>query len=116
MHKNTNLDISEQMLHPDLLGLLRSNLRGHVLECFACRGSVIVNLLHDLVRLGGETDPSGLGINDDQDTVGAILPDQVIDQDVILMKLRAGVVPSNNSLFSIHFPKNLDIEMITTIE
>ena len=100
----THLNVPEEMLHPNLLGLLRPDLRGHVLEGLGGGRPVIVDLLDHLVRLCGQTHPGGLGVDDDEDAVGAILPDQVVDEDVILMELWARVIPSNDPLLSIHFP------------
>ena len=35
--------------------------------------------LSNLVGFCGQPDPGGLGVDDDQDGVGAVLPNQVID-------------------------------------
>ena len=76
-----------------------------MLECLVSRGPVIVNLLHNLVSLSWQSNPGGLGVDDDEDTVGTILPDQIVDQNIILMKLGASVIPSDYSLLGIYFPK-----------
>ena len=90
------------MFHPNLLSLLGPDLRGNVLECLGGRCPVVVDLLDHLVRLCGQTNPGGLGVDNDEDAIGAILPDQVVDEDVILMKLGARMIPSNYTLLSIH--------------
>ena len=61
-------------------------------------------LCTNLVRLCGQPDPRGLGVDDDKDGVGAVLPDQVVDQNVVLMELWPCVVPANNTFLGIHLP------------
>merc|ERR1712107_465812 len=61
-----------------------------------------MDLLHNLVGLGGQPDPGGLGVDDDQDGVGAVLPNQVVDQDVVLVQLWPRVVPADNALLGVH--------------
>ena len=103
----------------DLLCLLSSNLCGNMFKSLLSRGAVVMDLLHNLeedlhkpdfeelsnlVGLGGQPDPGGLGVDDDQDGVGAVLPNQVVDQDVVLVQLWPRVVPADNALLGVHLP------------
>ena len=103
----------------DLLCFLSSNLCGNMFKSLLSGGTVVMDLLHNLeedlnkpdfeelsnlVGLGGQPDPGGLGVDDDQDGVGAVLPNQVIDQDVVLVQLWPRVVPADNALLSVHLP------------
>ena len=42
-------------------------------------------------------------VNNDEDRLLAVFPYQIIDQNIVLMKLRSGVIPANNPLLSIDF-------------
>ena len=64
-----------------------------------------MNLLNNFVSLSWKSNPRGLRVDDDEDTVGTILPDQIVDQNIILMQLRSSVIPANYSLLGIYFPK-----------
>ena len=103
----------------DLLCFLSSNLCGNMFKSLLSGGAIVVDLLHNLeedlnrpdfeelsnlVGLGGQPDPGGLGVDDDQDGVGAVLPNQVIDQDVVLVQLWPRVVPADNALLGVHLP------------
>merc|ERR1719430_1553896 len=101
------LNISQQMLNTNLLCFLCTNLSSNMLECFVRRTSIIVDFFHHFISFSGQSNPSGLRVDNNQNTVGAVLPDQVVDQDIILVELRTSMIPSNNTLLSIHLSEHV---------
>jgi len=90
------------MLHAYLFRLLSANFAGHMLESFAGRGTIVVDLLHGYVRLRGQTQILGLGIDDDQHGVGTVTADQLVDGDVVLVELGPCVIPAHNTFPGVH--------------
>ena len=95
------LNISEQMFHSDFLGLSRSN-RGGYMDELAAEISILINLFLSEISRRWKTDLlSLLHPADNINWQSVVSTEDLIDLNIVLFRLRAGRIPSNNLLFSI---------------
>ena len=62
-----------------------------------------MNLIITSVRLCGQSNVSGLGVNNNEDGAGrgAVPLHQIVDQDVVLVQFGPGVIPAHDPLLGI---------------
>lgn len=95
-------DVAQQVLDSNFFSFLCADFAWNVLESFRCRRAVLVDLLDSDVRFGRQPQVLRLGVDDDEDRVGAVTAEQLVNGDVVLVELRTSVIPSDDPLAGVH--------------